>query len=55
MLREGLMVGSDPRNSQGMSWITDRPPTAKDADIAVALFLTKTWTSSGDKEHVGDA
>ncbi len=26
------MVGSDPRNSQGMGWITDRLPTEADAD-----------------------
>lgn len=33
MLREGLMVGSDPRNSQGMGWITDRLPSEADADV----------------------
>ena len=34
MVREGLRVCNDPRNSQGMSdWITDRLPTKADADV----------------------
>ena len=33
MGEEGLMVGTDPRNSQGMTdWITDRLPTQADTD-----------------------
>jgi hypothetical protein len=33
------MVKSDPRYSQGMSWITHRPPTKEDADIDDEVFL----------------
>jgi hypothetical protein len=51
MCREAFMVMSDPRNSQGMSWITDRSPTKADADVDGDV-LVDNQSFSGTATHV---
>jgi hypothetical protein len=57
MRREAFMVMSDPRYSQGMSWITHRPPTEADADVDGDVIVDsdtfpKTWITHINWQNV---